>query len=51
MTMLGIAVAGAGLIGRRHVDLIRQSEICKLAAIVDPAPERAALAGDCGVPA
>ena len=51
MTMLGIAVAGAGLIGRRHVDLIRQSEICKLAAIVDPAPEAAALAGDCGVPA
>jgi predicted dehydrogenase len=50
MTMLGIAVAGAGLIGRRHIELIRASDCCELAAIVDPAPAAAALARDCGVP-
>ena len=51
MTRTGIAVAGAGLIGRRHIELIRQSRSCELAAIVDPAPAAAALAHDCGVPA
>jgi predicted dehydrogenase len=51
MTRTGIAVAGAGLIGRRHIELIRQSESCELAAIVDPAPAAAVLARDCGVPA
>jgi predicted dehydrogenase len=51
MTMLGIAVAGAGLIGRRHIELIRQSGRCELAAIIDPAPEAAALARDRRVPA
>lgn len=51
MTMLGIAVAGAGLIGRRHIELIRQSGRCELAAIIDPAPEAAALARACRVPA
>jgi predicted dehydrogenase len=33
-----IAVAGAGVIGRRHIDLVSKSETCELAAIVDPAP-------------
>lgn len=51
MTRAGIAVAGAGLIGRRHIELIRQSLSCELAAIVDPAPAAAVLAKDCGVPA
>lgn len=51
MTRLGIAVAGAGLIGRRHVELIRQSRSCELAAIVDPAREASGLARDCAVPA
>jgi predicted dehydrogenase len=51
MTPTGIAVAGAGLIGRRHIELIRQSESCTLAAIVDPAPAAATLAREYDVPA
>lgn len=51
MKMLSIAVAGAGVIGRRHIALIGQSRLCELAAIVDPAPAAAGLARDCGVPA
>ncbi|MEJ8826045.1 Gfo/Idh/MocA family oxidoreductase [Variovorax humicola] len=47
---LHIAVAGAGGIGRRHVELIRESEDCTLAAIVDPSPAAAALADEAGVP-
>jgi predicted dehydrogenase len=33
-----IAVAGAGLIGRRHVELIETSPDCVLAGIADPSP-------------
>jgi predicted dehydrogenase len=33
-----IAVAGAGLIGRRHIELIAASEDCELASIADPSP-------------
>lgn len=47
---LRIAVAGAGAIGRRHVELIQQSGECALAAIVDPSPAAAALADGAGVP-
>ena len=35
---LTIAVAGAGIIGRRHVELIDASPLCTLVALVDPAP-------------
>ena len=51
MNRINIAVAGAGLIGRRHIELIRQSDSCELVAIVDPAPAAAVLARDCAVPA
>jgi predicted dehydrogenase len=44
-----IAVAGAGLIGRRHVEAIRAASGAALAAIVDPAPEAEALARNEGV--
>ena len=44
MDKLRIAVAGAGLIGRRHIDLVRRSAECTLAAIVDPAPAAADVA-------
>jgi predicted dehydrogenase len=47
---LRIAVAGAGLIGKRHSDLIRKSKQCELAAIVDPAPAAAEFARSMGVP-
>ena len=39
-----IAVAGAGLIGRRHIELIHESNSCGLSAIVDPSPAAADLA-------
>jgi len=35
---LRIAVAGAGLIGRRHIELIDASADCVLAGIADPSP-------------
>jgi len=47
---LRIAVAGAGMIGRRHVDLVSQSRRCELTAIVDPAPFARQVASKAGVP-
>lgn len=45
-----IAVAGAGLIGKRHIELIQKSNECALSAIVDPAPAAADYARSLGVP-
>ncbi|MDA9498480.1 Gfo/Idh/MocA family protein [Bradyrhizobium sp. CCBAU 11357] len=39
-----IAVAGAGLIGRRHIEVIAASKDCELAGIADPSPAAADLA-------
>jgi len=50
MTPTRIAVAGAGIIGRAHIDVLRQSPTCALSAIVDPSPAAQALAGQVGVP-
>ncbi len=50
MQALTIAVAGAGVIGRRHAELVAESPLCTLAAIVDPAPAAAAVARTAGVP-
>ena len=50
MKKIRIAVAGAGLIGRRHIELIQASAECELAAIVDPLPATAAFADSLGVP-
>lgn len=36
MSKIRIAVAGAGLIGRRHIELIQASSSCELAAVIDP---------------
>jgi predicted dehydrogenase len=47
---LTIAVAGAGVIGRRHVELVNESPLCTLVALVDPAPAAAAVARAAGVP-
>ena len=41
MNPVTIAVAGAGLIGRRHIELIQSSADCRLVAIVDPSPSAA----------
>lgn len=47
---LRIAVAGAGLIGRAHIERIQQSTACRLAAIADPGPPAAAYAKEQGAP-
>lgn len=43
-----IAVLGAGLVGKRHIDLLVRSD--QLTAIIEPAPSGAALATTYGVP-
>jgi predicted dehydrogenase len=50
MRKVGIAVAGAGLIGLRHIEEIRKSGSAALAAVVDVAPKAASIARDAGVP-
>jgi predicted dehydrogenase len=47
---LRIGVAGAGLIGRKHIELIAASPDCVLAAIADPLPAAKTLAESSGVP-
>jgi predicted dehydrogenase len=49
-TRLNIVAVGAGAIGRTHIDLIRRSTECTLAAIVDPAPRAGDLAQQLRVP-
>jgi len=44
MGRIRIAVAGAGLIGHRHLELALASPSCELSAIVDPAPGAEAIA-------
>ncbi len=46
---LSIAVAGAGAIGRRHLELVDASTECALTAIVDPAPAAVEIARQAGV--
>ena len=41
---LRIGVAGAGLIGRKHIELVAASSDCVLAGIADPSPEAKAFA-------
>ncbi len=45
-----IAVAGAGLIGRRHLEEIAANADCAVAAIVDPSPKAAEVAARYHVP-
>ncbi|AYQ30220.1 MULTISPECIES: Gfo/Idh/MocA family protein [unclassified Polaromonas] len=47
---LRIAVAGAGVIGRRHIELIQASPRTRLCAVVDPQPASKELAAGLGVP-
>jgi predicted dehydrogenase len=48
MRVIKIGVAGCGLIGRRHVDVVRTSSQCVLAGIADPNPAIAAVARTTG---
>ena len=45
---VNISVIGAGLIGRKHIELIAGSDACALHSIVDPAPGSASLAAEHG---
>ncbi|MBD3763860.1 MAG: Gfo/Idh/MocA family oxidoreductase [Rhodobacterales bacterium] len=47
---MGIAVIGAGAIGRTHAETLSRAPGLHLAALVDPAPGAAALAQALGVP-
>lgn len=49
MARLQIAVAGAGLMGRRHIELVEANASCELSAIVDPAPDAGEIARRVGV--
>jgi predicted dehydrogenase len=49
MKTVRIAVAGAGLIGRRHIEELIKNTGCELSAIVDPGAPAQALARDTGV--
>lgn len=48
--VLGMAVAGAGVIGRRHIELIQASPRTRLCAVVDPQPASRDFAAGLGVP-
>jgi predicted dehydrogenase len=50
VTPVRIAVAGAGLIGRRHIEEVDAAADARLAAIVDPGPAAADVAERFGVP-
>src|SRR4051812_43590825 len=50
MSPVRIAVAGAGLIGKRHIEEVDASPDAELAAIVDPGPAGPELAEKFGVP-
>jgi len=49
LSRLKIAVVGAGLIGRKHIALIRQSKLCDIVAIVDPDESAGRLATELGI--
>ncbi|MFT4297412.1 MAG: Gfo/Idh/MocA family oxidoreductase [Micropruina sp.] len=50
MEQVRLAVAGAGLIGKRHLEEIDRSDAARLHAIVEPGPDGAPLAAQYGVP-
>jgi predicted dehydrogenase len=49
MSEINIAVVGAGVIGKRHMQEIANSDQCKLVAIADPSPEAGREASTLGV--
>ena len=50
MSKVRIAVAGAGVIGLRHIEEAVASPNCTLASIIDPGPKAPEIAGKYGVP-
>lgn len=50
MTPLRIGVIGAGMIGRKHIEVALAEPHCRLVGIADPAPAAKAIADGAGVP-
>jgi predicted dehydrogenase len=50
MSKVRVAVAGAGIIGKRHIEEVSASDSAELSAIVDPGPAGPELAQTFGVP-
>ncbi len=50
MSEISIGLIGAGAIGRAHAALIRESGLCRLAAIADPSPASREAAAGIGTP-
>ena len=50
MKPIKLAIIGAGLIGRKHMELVSASTDCTLVAVCDADPARAATAEEFGVP-
>ena len=50
MSRVRIAVAGAGMIGERHIEEIDSSDVAELASIVNPGPDAQEVAEKHGVP-
>jgi predicted dehydrogenase len=50
MDSIGVAVVGAGVIGRTHVDTLARASGMHLSALVDPSPAAATFAESLGVP-
>ena len=50
MSRVRIAVAGAGMIGERHIEEIDSSDVAELASIVNPGPDAQEVAEKYGVP-
>ena len=48
MDPVRLAVIGAGVIGRKHIETIARSNAAELVAIADPAPRAKAIAASCG---
>ena len=50
MKQVTMAVVGAGLFGRKHIETMMQEPECRLVALADPAPEAEDYASTLGVP-
>jgi len=50
MNPIKLAVVGAGLIGQKHLEILRASSECELVAVCDAHPSGAAIAAKYGVP-
>lgn len=50
MTRVRLVVVGLGWIGRKHTQVIRDSDACDLAGVCDVDEAQAAFADECGVP-